>query len=188
MTRKLNRSHGIEVGSQVLVLSSEGSRSFSESVGKVLTVSEIVMYESDGGCDLIKCVGIGGSGQHPHRFQLVKADTITTIADLTTGMRVITNDGRAAIFVEEAEHSVAAIVYAGESCWDRAFLSTDGYRCHIKEVYAAPKHAASYLNVSARGELLWSAVDAAKREALEAAKAKLAAAQAEVEAAEAALK
>lgn len=120
-------------------------------------------------------------------FELVKAATpvIKSVDDLETGMRVVTANGREAIFVAgEGQHH---IVYSADSAWDHAYIDADT-RHRIVEVYAAPSHAAHYLNVSKRGVLLWREVDAAKVAAVEKAKAKLAEARAELAAAEAALK
>lgn len=76
---KLNRPHGIEVGSKVRVLNDRGSSAYSDKIGKILTVAEVDTTDSysSGSNDIIKCSGCNGKGQFPDRFELVEEDLPT---------------------------------------------------------------------------------------------------------------
>lgn len=66
---KLNRKHGIEVGSKVKVLNNDGDTSYGDLVGTIQTVTRIdTHYPHE--CDIIRVAGKAG-GQHPHRFELI---------------------------------------------------------------------------------------------------------------------
>lgn len=60
---KLNRRHGIEVGSKVRVLNDLGSIDYTDKIGQVLTVAKIgLSYDYDSKYDLIICEGCDENG------------------------------------------------------------------------------------------------------------------------------
>jgi len=66
---KLNRKHGIEVGSKVKVISAEGSSAYRNLVGDIVTVDKIFVAD-DSRYDIIYAGG-SESGQHPSRYELI---------------------------------------------------------------------------------------------------------------------
>jgi hypothetical protein len=163
---KLNRAHGIEVGSKVKVLTDEGSTSYTRHIGKILTVIRVVT-ESHSTEDLIVCEDCGGSGQWPERFELVTLTngfdqngkpTQFNKADLKPFQRVVTSTGKRAIVVE---HEGAIIVNyergEGFKDWDNPHFTFDNpssCRNNIVEVYA-PASTTYKVTVGHEGPLLW---------------------------------
>lgn len=178
---KLNRKHGIEIGSKVKVISSEGSSSYNPRLGQILTVTNITACDGADDFDLIECDNIG-NGQYPSRYELVTAPV-----ELKPFMRATLRDGQKTIVSANASGSLALTFESGS--WNEIQFASDENsddnfaEYDIVAVYNAPSYYQA-VDFNAKGSLVWEedtgradaeAEVAAAEAALAAARAKLAA-------------
>lgn len=179
---KLNRKHGIEVGSKVRVISSQGSSLYRRLVGLIVTVDKVEVSSYDD-CDLIHAGGVGG-GQYPTRFELVpEANGVDkdgnpkhfTRDDLKSLMRVVLENGAEGIIAENGFGSYGVcVVYDthGEpyGSFDPAYIEPTCNYPLVVEVYENPGHGNMYKQ-GAKGDLIWKSADAVKAAARKEAEA-----------------
>jgi hypothetical protein len=159
---KLNRPHGIEIGSKVKVIDSSGSAAYRDFISKIVTVTDVIPhpYVTDGTNDMISCVEVDGS-MYAFRFELVAAGF--GLDDLQPLQRVVTRCGRSAIVSTSPEHG-KIIVYDTNGLYgsfDKAQFNGPANReIDIVAVYGNPSYGATF-NQKKRGPLVWEAVDPA---------------------------
>lgn len=180
--KKLNRKHGIEVGSKVKVLNAEGSSAYIPYIGKILTVSEIKPYYYDEDCDLITCEGIDCS-QHPSRFELIPeqqpngvdadGEPVYFDASMFEQFMRVENANGAQYIIVGAEGKFVATNSNGDhySSYDlqnamKGYDSKYMQDLNFNAVYAAPVIRQA-INESAKGKLLWKRDDSLAKKAAE---------------------
>lgn len=192
---KLNRSHGIEVGSKVKVLTSEGCKAYDDLVGTIQIVTG-VHTDSNPYFDIIEVAGRwSGEGQWPSRYELVKDFNGVdgsgnphnfTKADLKPFQRVKMGDGR---FVMVTLNSKGETGFTYEhASWMPAVIDHDGGNedYDVQAVYAPPCFHGDALTMKVTGDLIWQRTDAAKLQAIKDADAAITKAREELAKAEAA--
>lgn len=163
-----------------------------------LTVGKVYEVLRDQGTS--ECVRINVNegyeyGPYASRFEPVpKANGVDakgnelafTDADLKPFQRVKMGDGRF-VMVTLNERGETGLTYEGES-WMPARINHDGGHGEydVQAVYAPPRNHVDGLTMAMRGELIWKRADTAKLQAIKAADAAVAEAEAALNAAKAA--